>query len=73
MLLALAPATAWADGLAGLDLDEPSGTSGDRTRIAIGFQWGHSDERGDSEGNPNPNLQTDTRTLLLSVDHRFAD
>lgn len=73
VLLALAPTTAWADGLVGLDLDEPSGATGDRTRITIGFQSVHSDGNVDGDGNPRPGVKTDTRNLLLAIDHRFAD
>ena len=72
-LLALAPAVAAADGLVGLDLDEPSGADGDRTRITVGFQTGHSDGNVDGDGNPGPGAKTDTRTALLAIDHRFAD
>jgi hypothetical protein len=73
VMLALAPGLAGAEGLVGLDLDEPSGASGDRTRITIGYQTAHSDGNVDSDGEPLPGVKTDTRTLLLAIDHRFAD
>ena len=73
MLLALAPVTAWADGLVGLDLNGPSGAAGNRTRITIGFQSAHSDGNVDAQGKAGPGAKTDTRNLLLAIDHRFAD
>lgn len=73
LLLAFAPAAAWCDDLAGLNLDQPSGTAGNRTQLTIGFQASHSDGNVDADGKASPGAKTDTRTLLLSLDHRFAD
>jgi len=73
VLLALAPMIARADDLVGLDLDDPTGATGDRTRVTVGYQSVHSDGSVDGEGNPGPGVRTDTHNLLLAVDHRFAD
>lgn len=71
--LALVAAPAHADGLAGFDLDAPTGVAGDRGRITIGFQSIHSDGGVDGGGNATPGVRTDTRNLMLALDYRFAD
>lgn len=45
----------------------------DHGRITVGYQSVHTDGNVDDDGDPAPGLRTDTHSLLLAFDYRFAE
>lgn len=72
VLALLAPAAALADELTSLHLHDFD-QERNRGRITLGFQNVHTDGGLDGAGNPGPGAQTDTYSMMLGLDYRFAD